>query len=117
MAAEIIAFKPLPAPEATAPDPTRLLSGTPRQRTWNVYSDPGARFHAGQWASSPGRWRVRYTEHEFCCLLEGHVAIESESGIRTEFRAGDAFVVPQGFAGTWSVLEPTVKLYVIYEPG
>jgi uncharacterized cupin superfamily protein len=25
-------------------------------------------------------------------------------------------VIPAGFTGTWEVLEPTAKLYVIYEP-
>ena len=31
--------------------------------------------------------------------------------------AGDSVVVPRGFIGTWEVVEPTRKIYVIYEPG
>jgi uncharacterized cupin superfamily protein len=31
--------------------------------------------------------------------------------------AGDSFVVPAEFEGTWEVLEPAVKLYAIFEPG
>ena len=30
-------------------------------------------------------------------------------------QAGDSFVVPAGFAGTWEVLEDSVKLYAIFE--
>ncbi len=32
------------------------------------------------------------------------------------FSAGASFVIPAGFNGVWEVLEPTAKLYVIYEP-
>ena len=32
------------------------------------------------------------------------------------FAAGASFVIPAGFRGVWEVLEPTSKLYVIYEP-
>lgn len=31
-------------------------------------------------------------------------------------RPGDRFVMPRGFTGTWEVIEPTRKLYVMYEP-
>jgi uncharacterized protein len=116
MAAEIVSFDPLPASDASAPDPGRVLTGDPRQQIWNVYSDEQGRFHAGKWASSPGRWRVRYSEFEFCFLLSGQVVIESESGHRSEFGPGQAFVIPRGFAGTWDVRMPTEKLYVIFEP-
>ncbi len=115
MAAEIVSFRMLPAPQQSAPVDGRVLAGNPRQTIWNVFSDAQGQFHAGKWASSPGRWRVRYTEIEFCYLLSGQVVIESQSGVRHEFRAGDAFVIPQGFSGIWDVQAPTEKLYVIFE--
>jgi uncharacterized cupin superfamily protein len=31
--------------------------------------------------------------------------------------AGDSVVIPRGFVGTWEVVEPTQKIYVIYESG
>ena len=31
------------------------------------------------------------------------------------FRAGDAFVSPAGFTGTWEIVEPAKKLYAYYE--
>ncbi|MEQ1651363.1 MAG: cupin domain-containing protein [Hyphomicrobium sp.] len=34
---------------------------------------------------------------------------------RVRFRAGDAFVCPSGFTGTWHVLETAKKYYAYYE--
>jgi uncharacterized cupin superfamily protein len=48
-------------------------------------------------------------------LLEGRVAITSEAGERVELAAGDSFVVPAGFVGTWEVIEDCRKLYAIFE--
>jgi uncharacterized protein len=44
------------------------------------------------------------------------VRLESVSGEKHELRAGDAFVVPAGFEGTWEVTEPCKKWYAIFEP-
>lgn len=115
MLPSIVAFTSREA-EESRPAGDRLISGDPRQHITNQYSDPEGRFHVGQWRSSPGVWRVRYTEHEFCHLLSGRVEIESVSGEKSQFGPGSSFVIPAGFVGVWSVLEETVKLYVIYEP-
>ena len=103
--------------EESAPPADRLLAGHPRQRVWNFFSDPSGQFHAGRWSSTIGRWRVRYTENELCLLTAGRVALQGVSGERSEFAAGDAFVVPAGFEGTWEVLEACSKIYAIFEPG
>jgi hypothetical protein len=42
--------------------------------------------------------------------------IVSGAGDEWTFGAGDSFVVPAGFEGTWEVLEDAVKLYAIFEP-
>ena len=115
MAAEIVNFEPLPAAEPSTPAADRLIAGTPRQEIRNVYADRTGQFFAGQWSSSVGCWRVRYTEHEFCHMLAGRVRIVSESGIANEYVAGQSFVVPAGFAGTWEVVEPATKLYALFE--
>lgn len=112
----LVTFDPLPPAESTQPAADRRLSGDPRQRVWNVYSDAGAQFHAGLWASTPGAWRVRYSEHEFCHLLRGALRIVGADGETWNFRPGDSFVVPAGFEGTWEVLEEAEKLYAIFEP-
>jgi len=105
------------APEVTVSQPPsdRLLSGTPQQTARNYFSDSTGQFFAGIWESTPGKWRVRYTENEFCHITRGSVRIEDSSGHGRTFKTGESFVVPAGFSGVWHVLEPTSKLYVIFE--
>ena len=112
----IVHFATAPA-EVThsTPAPERLLSGDPRHVVRNFFSDATGQFFAGVWESTPGRWRVRYTEDEFCCITRGRVRIEDQRGASWTFAAGDAFVIPAGFAGVWEVLEPTSKFYAIFE--
>lgn len=50
-------------------------------------------------------------------MLSGRMRIASQDGSAWTFAAGDSFVVPAGFEGTWEVLEAAVKLYAIFEPG
>ena len=112
----ITAFSDGVAATSSGVDPAKLLAGTPRTTLANHYSDPSACFHCGTWASTPGKWRVDYTEHEFCHLIEGCVRLTADDGTAAEFRAGDAFVVPAGFKGTWETIESARKLYAIFEP-
>jgi hypothetical protein len=58
---------------------------------------------------------VRYTEQEYCRILEGRSVLTDEQGVAQEFSAGMEFVVPRGFVGTWRVVEPTRKRFVIHE--
>ena len=113
---KIVALDRLQSGEYANPAPEKILAGIPRTRVANQYADGSQQFFCGLWSSTAGKWRVRYTEHEFCVIIEGRVRIESNSGERHDFRAGDAFVVPAGFDGTWEVTEPCKKWYAIFEP-
>jgi uncharacterized protein len=95
--------------------PEKLLSGNPRQRVWNHYCDASQKFSAGVWHSEIGKWKVSYTEEEYCQILEGSSVITDTAGNATPLAVGDNLVVPRGFVGTWEVVEPTRKIYVIYE--
>ncbi len=101
--------------QASEPAADRLVAGQPVMRVSNYFSDSTQQFFAGRWAATRGKWRVRYTENELCVMTAGKVVIESESGQRSSFAAGDAFVVPAGFSGTWEVLEDCSKIYAIFE--
>ena len=101
--------------ESANPSPEKILAGIPRTRVSNQFTDETQQFFCGMWTSTSGKWRIRYTEHEFCVLVEGRVRIESVSGEKYEMRAGDAFVVPAGFEGTWEVVEPCKKWYALFE--
>ncbi len=102
--------------EACDPAPDRILEGQPAHRAWNAFTDASGQFFCGRWSSTPGKWRVRYSENELCVITAGRVTIESVSGDRQSFAAGDAFVVPAGFEGTWTVHEDCSKFYAIFEP-
>jgi len=113
---KLVLLDRLQSGESANPSPEKILSGIPRTRVSNQYTDGTQQFFCGLWTSTSGKWRVSYTEHEFCVLIEGRVRIESVTGERHDFRAGDAFVVPAGFEGSWEVTEPCKKWYAIFEP-
>lgn len=95
----------------------KLLAGNPKQQVWLQYTDPSGKYFVGTWASEPGKWRIAYTEEEYCELLEGESVISDENGNAVTVTKGDRFVIPRGFRGTWEVRAPTRKYFVIYEPG
>ncbi|HEX6397836.1 MAG TPA: cupin domain-containing protein [Steroidobacteraceae bacterium] len=111
----LIDFRSVQDGETTAPAADRILEGSPRQVICNYFSDHTQQFHSGRWSSTRGKWRIRYTESEFCCLTRGRVALENQAGERWEFGIGEAFVVPAGFEGTWEVIEDCTKFYALFE--
>lgn len=94
----------------------RVLHGEPVQDTWLEHADESRGFYVGRWRCTPGKWRIAYTEQEYCQLLSGVSVLTDEAGQATTLRAGDAFVVPAGFRGTWEVVETTTKRFVIHDP-
>jgi uncharacterized protein len=116
MPSTIVSFAARITPEKSRPAADRLIAGSPEQSISNYYIDASQQFFAGRWSSTRGKWRVKYTETEFCHLTQGRVRIVSVAGSADTFGAGDSFVIPAGFEGTWEVLEDCSKLYAIFEP-
>lgn len=116
MKASIVSFSQPLTPDRSVPAPDRLIAGNPEQSVANYFTDASAQFFAGRWSSTRGTWRVRYTETEFCHLTAGRVRVASSDGRIETFEAGDSFVIPAGFEGTWEVLEDCSKVYAIFEP-
>ena len=99
--------------EIAFPDKSKLLAGEYKTRTWNVAGDEKGPW-AGIWQSSPGKVKVDYSgEWEFCHILEGEAILTDAQGESFQAKAGDAFVIPEGFQGTWETLTPLRKYYVI----
>lgn len=110
----IISFDDAPSREqAGAPDPKQVVKGAPQNNTKLFFESAGGDFVSGTWKSTPGTWRALSGKDEFCYIVEGHVRLISDSGEIREYRAGDAFVVPNGFSGLWEIVEDTVKHYAI----
>ena len=62
------------------------------------------RVHKFDAAPTPGEDHLLPAEK----LITGHAVTVA---------AGDSFVIPRGFVGTWEVVEPTRKRLVIYDRG
>ena len=98
-------------PEVSRPDPAKVLFGDPVHSTWNLERRGG--LYAGLWHSTVGEWTCTYSEWEYVHILAGVSVLTDTAGMTTTLKAGDSFVIRPGFAGTWRVVEPTLKDYVI----
>jgi hypothetical protein len=112
--AKIVRFGANP-PAAEKGKPANVISGAPETSLQNYYTDKSGSFFSGVWESTPGKWPVNYAEDEFCAILEGRVVLTDESGRAESFKAGDAFVIPAGFKGTWETVQKVRKFYAISE--
>ena len=101
--------------EKSAVAAERVVSGKPTTTARNDFSNAKGRFHCGVWTSSKGAWKVNYGEDEFVVLLAGSVKLTAKDGSSRTYKAGDAFVIPKGFKGTWESLEAVRKYYAIAE--
>jgi hypothetical protein len=115
MNTDIVSLAAPLTPEVSTPTADRLIDGHPVHSVANYFSDPTQQFFAGRWSSTPGTWRVRYTESELCVMTSGRVIIKKDGGAAFSAGPGDAFVIPAGFSGTWTVLEPCTKIYAMFE--
>ena len=102
-------------PEFDHPRPDRLVAGNPLRTTWEAYESQG--MEAGIWSCEKGAWQIAFAEgkDEFFCIIEGRIKITDADGIAKEFGPGQGCVIPSGFTGTFEVLEPVQKYYVITE--
>ncbi len=98
-------------PETERPAAEKVLSGDPVHTTWNLDEADG--LYCGLWQSTPGKWAVSYAEWEYVYIHSGHSILTDAQGVATHLRAGDSFIIRPGFAGTWEVIETTLKDYVI----
>ena len=101
--------------ERFSPAPEKVLKGSPEQVIHNHYDSPCGQMNAGVWEGAVGQWTVNYTEHEYCEIVQGVSVLRDHEGNAKTLRAGDRFVIPAGFKGTWEVLEQCRKIYVVFE--
>ena len=98
-------------PEVARPDPAKVLAGDPVHTTWNI--EERGTLYCGLWQSTPGTWKVSYSEWEYVHILEGVSILTDAQGNATTLRAGDSWIIRPGFEGTWDCVETTLKDYVI----
>lgn len=107
-----------PPPVFDHPRPERLVAGNPRRTTREFFNSADATRSAGIWSCEPGAWRIAFADgkDEFFCVIEGRLRITASDGQTAEFGPGEAGVIPSGFSGTFEVLSPVRKYYVVMEP-
>ena len=90
-----------------------VIEGDPQHKSALFFENASGDLIAGTWTSTPGKWHAFTNRDEFCYIISGHVRLISEEGSAQTFKAGDAFLIPNGFRGYWEVIETTTKHYVI----
>jgi len=105
----LASFRVLPA-DCPAP------SGGKPTAASKAYADLTGALTCGVWRSEPNRIDVGYMKDEFCLILEGEVHFTDTTGTTEVYRAGDAFVVPDGFKGVWAMPVAVAKYYVLHTP-
>jgi uncharacterized cupin superfamily protein len=97
------------------PSPTDYAVSSP---AWTEAEYPyvdraSGRVVAGFWTGEPGFVEIdSWAYTEVCSILSGKVAVVDQEGGRVEFGAGEAFMVPKGFAGTWVTIEASTKIFI-----
>ena len=92
-----------------------IVEGTPHQGVWLYSNDTqtGSRF--GEWECHAGKFRAKMDGlTEFCHILEGeaHITNLADGTVHT-VRAGDSFVMEEGFDTEWHVPKYIKKCFAI----
>ena len=88
-------------------------------KTLDEYQSTDKKFLVALWESGPGVLQTdSYPNDEYVLVVEGDLAITNTSGKKEEFKPGDSFVIPKGWAGTWDMKTKFRKQFVaVYEKG
>lgn len=105
-------------PEAGEPitpisDGWEILEGTPVMWTWFEHRSQDQKIVEGTWRCTPGTYRATYKFYEFVVMLEGVIEITPDGGETVTVRAGEAFAVEADFVGTWKIIEPVHKRFLL----
>ena len=107
----------MPEAEHDVVDPAKTLSGGPvNTTTWNHWTGEDDRLLCGIWECEPGKMAMEYEEWEFCHFIEGEAILTNDKGESWTLKAGDGFIIPAGFKGTWETVKKVRKHYVILLP-
>ncbi len=95
----------------------RNVAGDPPAETGHVFfTNAAGNLTAGVWQATAYKEKIDgYPVDELMVVLEGSVTITDAEGVSETFSAGDTFIMPKGFRGTWENTETMRKYYMILE--
>ena len=85
--------------DITVKKPTEKELADLKVRAWPIWQKERSKF---DWS---------YDEKETCYILKGEATITSKDGKRTDFRAGDLVVFPEGLRCVWEIHADVKKHY------
>ena len=91
----------------------KVIEGNPSFSVKTLYKE--GRVKSGFWSSTKGKWHFESPKDqwEYCQIIEGISIITEEGKEPITYQRGSSFILKPGFTGTWEVVEPTKKEYVI----
>lgn len=106
-------------PSEDQPKAERQMRGQPLRQTWNCVDEalPAGRCYSGVWQSEVGQWRIVMgaNERELFTVISGRCRVHDAQGGFEEAGPGEGIYIPPAFEGSFEVLEPLVKTYMICE--
>ncbi|WP_136620389.1 MULTISPECIES: cupin domain-containing protein [Mesorhizobium] len=90
-----------------------VVEGKPTMKTAVQHTTEDGKVLSGTWQATPGTYHATYTDYEFVHMIAGRIIITPDGGAPVEVGPGDAFVVEADFKGTWKIIEPVTKHFVV----
>ncbi|MBL8576404.1 MAG: cupin domain-containing protein [Mesorhizobium sp.] len=91
----------------------KVVEGKPTMTTTVQHTTADGKVLSGTWQATPGTYHATYTDYEFVHIIAGRIIITPDGGKPVEVGPGDAFVVEADFKGTWKIVEPVTKHFVV----
>ena len=97
-------------------DPANVSGAAPKETGHHFFTNAAGNLTAGVWEATAYKEEIDgYPVDELMIVLEGSVTVTDAEGVGETFSAGDAFIMPKGFRGTWENTETIRKYYMILE--
>ncbi|PDQ34676.1 MAG: hypothetical protein B5766_10145 [Candidatus Lumbricidophila eiseniae] len=98
-----------------SPKPT-ALDRNQMEALLTVWADQQLGAEAGVWEAEPGTFSAHRADyHEICLVLSGSAVLTEDGQPPIQVSAGDLFVTPAGWRGTWTVQETLRKVFVVID--
>jgi len=99
-----------------APPSAESLSGEILVRGRVEFANDDKTIISGVWESEPGTSRWEFlTRGEIVHILAGRMRVQRDGEGAVELTGGMSAFFPIGWTGTWEIIEPVRKFYVVYK--